>query len=277
MAASSSSGIRSRFAFPDMRERQISVIIPTLNERGSIELLIRRMDDFLSRRQYVWEAVVIDDRSIDGTFEKLERLKGEGLPIRFFRKVGQRGKAYSLLEGFRQARFENIAILDADLQCPPEAIGPMLDELLAGADIVVANRRNAVGSISRRLASWIFQEFFVYRLNGIKVDSQSGLKVFRRSILESITLNPSPWTFDMEFLLKAELAGYVMRGYPVDFSERTSGESKLSFWSASVEIAWNAVSLWYQYRLPIAARMFGTGFSEKIRRFSGTIARRRSL
>ena len=260
-----------------MRERQISVIIPTLNERGNVEPLIRRLDDFLSRRQYVWEAVVVDDRSVDGTFQKLERLMEEGLPIRPFRKVGQRGKAYSLLEGFRYARFENIAILDADLQCPPEAIGPMFDELVAGADIVVANRRNAVGSASRRFASWAFQEIFVRRLNGLQVDSQSGLKVFRRPILESITLSPSPWTFDMEFLLKAEIAGYATRGYAVDFSERASGESKLSFWSASAEIAWNALVLWYQHRLPIIAHAWGTRLVERVRHFPGSIIRRRSL
>ncbi|MGB4943243.1 MAG: glycosyltransferase family 2 protein [Candidatus Moraniibacteriota bacterium] len=258
-----------------MSDRRLSVIIPTLNERGNIEPLLRRLSDFLTHHQYVWEAIVVDDRSTDGTFQKLERLQEEGLPIRPFRKIGCRGKAYSLLEGFERAQFDNIAILDADLQCPPEAIGPMFEYLLSGTDVIVANRSNAVGNPCRRMASWIFQEVFARRLNGLQVDSQSGLKLFRRSVLESVTLAPSPWTFDMEFLLKAQLAGYAVRGYTVDFSERNSGESKISLWSASVEIAWNALSLWYQHRLPVLARSVGAGLLGKGRRLTGLISNRR--
>lgn len=258
-----------------MRERQISVIIPTLNERGNVEPLIRRLSNFLTHRQYIWEAIVVDDRSTDGTFQKLERLQEEGLPIYPLRKVGQRGKAYSLLEGFERAQFENIAILDADLQCPPEAIGPMFEYLSKGADVVVANRRNTVGNPCRRLASWIFQEVFARRLNGLRVDSQSGLKLFRRRVLESVTLSPSPWTFDMEFLLKAQLAGYAIKGCAVDFSERTSGESKISLWNASIEIAWNALSLWFQHRLPVIVRGLNTELAGRGKRFSGMITNRR--
>ncbi len=258
-----------------MRERQVSVIIPTLNERGNIEPLIRRLSDFLTRQQYVWEAIVVDDWSTDGTFQKLERMQAEGFSIHPLRKVGQRGKAYSLLEGFEQAQFENIVILDADLQCPPEAIGPMFEYLSAGADVVVANRRNAVGNPCRRLASWIFQEVFARHLNGLEVDSQSGLKLFRRRVLESVALDPSPWTFDMEFLLKAGLAGYAVKGCAVDFSERNSGDSKISLWSASVEIAWNALSLWYQHRLPVLSRSVGAGLLGKGRRLTGLISNRR--
>ncbi|MGB4834105.1 MAG: hypothetical protein WBP40_03695, partial [Candidatus Moraniibacteriota bacterium] len=66
-----------------------------------------------------------------------------------------------------------------------------------------------------------------------------------------------------------------VRGYTVDFSERNSGESKISLWSASVEIAWNALSLWYQHRLPVLARSVGAGLLGKGRRLTGLISNRR--
>ncbi len=258
-----------------MPDRRLSVIIPTLNERGNIEPLVKRLSRALDEAGITWEAIFIDDHSTDGTFQQLERMAQAGFPIAPYPKEGKRGKAYSLLEGFARTQYENIVILDADLQCPPEAIGPMFEHLSNGADVVVANRRNAVGNPCRRLASWIFHEVFARRLNGLQVDSQSGLKLFRRSVLESVTLCPSPWTFDMEFLLKAQLAGYAVKGCAVDFSERTSGESKISLWNASIEISWNALSLWFQHRLPIIVRGLHTELVGKGRRFSGMITNRR--
>ena len=258
-----------------MSDRRLSVIIPTLNERGNIEPLVTRLAQALNGSGVTWEAIFIDDHSTDGTFQQLERMVQAGFPIHPYLKVGKRGKAYSLLEGFARAKYDAVAILDADLQCPPEAIGSMFEHLSNGVDVVVANRQNTFGNPYRRLASWIFQEVFAHRLNGLQVDSQSGLKLFRRQVLESVTLSPSPWTFDMEFLLKAQLAGYAIRGCAVDFSERTSGKSKINLWNASIEIVWNALSLWYQHRLPVLSRSMRAGLLGKGRWLTGLISNRR--
>lgn len=254
--------------------RQLSVVIPTLNERGNIEPLIERLSRTLDEAGLVWEAIIIDDHSTDGTFQKLERMLEAGFPIRPYLKSGERGKAYSLLEGFARANYEYIAMLDADLQYPPEALPGMVDKLTTGhADIVVANRSTQETTRLRRVLSRVFKAVFSQFLHGLECDVQSGLKVFRRKILHDVKLDPTPWTFDLEFLLAARNYGYVIKTVDIRFAERTEGQSKIHFIKAVWEIGWNALKLRFKGRPPLlispetADTMLGAGVAHGRKRF----------
>lgn len=257
-----------------MPNRRLSVIIPTLNERGNIEPLVKRLSRAFEDSGIVWEAVFIDDHSTDGTFQQLERMVASGFPITPFLKQGKRGKAYSLLEGFERAQYEYVAILDADLQYPPEALPAMVEKLETGhVDIVVANRSTQETTLFRRVLSRAFKAVFSQFLHSLDCDVQSGLKVFRRKILHDVKLDPTPWTFDLEFLLAARNYGYVIGTVDIAFAERMDGESKIRFIRAIWEIGWNALKLRFKGRPPLLispeteASMIGAGIAHGQKRF----------
>lgn len=255
-----------------MKRKTISVIVPTLNEEENAADLVRRLHVSLSEAGFVYEIIVIDDHSTDGTCAEFEKL-GETYPVFTYLKQGKRGKAYSILEGFEYARYEAIAMIDADLQYPPEALPEMLSKLGQGVDIVVASRVERETSFFRKLLSRGFALVFSKFLHGLDCDVQSGMKVFRSVVAREVKVTPDPWTFDLEFLLLARNYGYGIASHDIVFAERTHGESKIRFWKAISEIGWNAVKLRFREREPLHLSpiadggMLGAGVAHKQKRF----------
>ena len=207
-----------------MKEKWVSVVIPTLNEAGNIESLARRLKRAFEDGTLAGEVIFVDDHSTDDTRQVIEKLQaeyGETFPIALYMKQGKRGKAQSLIEGFGYARYETVVMIDADLQYPPEAIPAMAEKLSHGADIIVANRVLYDTNVMRSFLSKTFVFFFARLLHDLRCDSQSGLKVFRKKILREVILDPTPWTFDMEFLLSARNCGYVIDTADITFSDRS--------------------------------------------------------
>lgn len=221
--------------------KHISIIIPTYNEEGNISLLVKRIYVAL-KDKYLYEVIVVDDHSTDRTAQHVEEL-GSMYPVFWHTKKGKPGKAQSLLEGFSYARYELLCMIDGDLQYPPEAIPEMIEKIEQGADVVVANRREFGASLRRRILSKVFKLFFGKFLHGFNCDVQSGLKIFRKQIIERISLHPSPWTFDLEFLIKSRDAGYKIENVHIDFHKRFAGTAKIGLISASIQMGWNALQL----------------------------------
>ncbi len=237
-----------------MKEKRVSVVIPTLNEAGNIESLMRRLQRTFEDAAIAGEVIFVDDHSTDDTRQIIEKLQAEykdTFPITLAMKQGKRGKAQSLIEGFGYAQYETVAMIDADLQYPPEAIPAMVEKLSHGADIIVADRVLHDTNALRSFLSKAFVFFFARLLHDLHCDSQSGLKVFRKKILREVILDPTPWTFDMEFLLSARNYGYVIDTVDISFAERQAGVSKLSPLRAIFEIGWSAIRLKWKGRPPL--------------------------
>ncbi|MBA3724106.1 MAG: glycosyltransferase family 2 protein [Candidatus Levybacteria bacterium] len=220
----------------------ISIIIPTLNEEDNVMPLVKRIHTVLTSQKITYEILFIDDKSTDKTREIIQSLTKK-YPVQFFTKVHQPGKAQSLIEGLAKAQYDYCGFIDADLQYPPEAIPQMITKLIDGSDIVVANRKEQQTSFIRRLASRTFMYLFARVLHGIKCDVQSGLKVFRKEVFASVAIAPSPWTFDMEFLVKARALGYTIGTVPITFTTRVAGQTKINLIGATIEIGFHALKL----------------------------------
>lgn len=220
----------------------ISIIIPTLNEEGNIVELTERIQRALKKSDIAYEIIFVDDHSSDRTCQIIRELAGR-YPVNSFSKVGKKGKAFSLIEGFPRAIFDVIAIIDADLQYPPEAFPEMIEKIRGGCDIVVVNRIMETINPVRRIMSKGFNIFFTKFLHGFDFDVQAGMKVFKKAVLNEVKVNPSGWTFDLEFLLKARFYGYKIGSVDIFFDKRKQGESKINFQKAIYEIGSNAVKL----------------------------------
>ncbi|PIS15708.1 dolichol monophosphate mannose synthase, partial [Candidatus Roizmanbacteria bacterium CG09_land_8_20_14_0_10_41_9] len=104
----------------------ISVVVPTLNEKSNLKPLIERIGGSLKIAGFDYEIIIVDDHSTDSSNLVIQSLTKK-FPIRFYTKRGLKGKAQSLIEGFSYAKYPLIAMIDADLQYPPEAIPKMIE------------------------------------------------------------------------------------------------------------------------------------------------------
>src|SRR4029077_5937706 len=99
----------------------ISLVLPTFNESASIEAALRRSAAALEGTGEPFELIVVDDSSPDGTADLAERLSQE-LPVRVLRRSGRNGLASAVVAGWSIARGNILAVIDADLQHPPEVL-----------------------------------------------------------------------------------------------------------------------------------------------------------
>ncbi len=221
----------------------ISIVVPTLNEADNVLPLLARIDASLSAARITYEVIFIDDHSTDNTVATIKSVIGR-YPIVLQSKQGKRGKANSLQQGFGLAQYNIIGMIDADLQYPPEAIAPML-QLLQGhnSDIVITNRVSQETSKLRKLTSAVFNLVFVKWLFGFDYDTQSGLKLFRKSVLSTINLTPRKWSFDLEFIVRALEENYKILQYDIPFVERHSGSTKLNVVSSTYEFITQSLKL----------------------------------
>lgn len=203
---------------------RLSLVIPTLNEEENIVPLVREISKSIKKD---YEIIFIDDKSTDGTIKEIKKIVNK-YPIRVYLKKGEKGKTQSLLEGFKYAKYEILGMIDADLQYPPSYIPEMLKIIEKnGADIVVTSRKEYKAPILRRILSFIGR-IFIFLLFGLNFDTQSGLKLFKKSVYENVKITTkNEWTFDLDFLIKAKKQGYRIRNIYIKFHPRTKGESKV--------------------------------------------------
>lgn len=225
-----------------MTKKGLSIIIPTWNEENNITILLSEIAKTLRSFHLPYEIIIVDDRSDDKTVEYAKSLKRK-YPLKIYSKIGKRGKAQSLIEGFSYAQYSILCMIDADLQYPPSAILSMQKKIEEGADIVVAQRKVFQISLLRKVFSKGFHFIFSSLLHNLSVDTQSGLKVFRKKVIDSLDIYPTDWAFDMEFLVRARGRGFQIASVPIEFRKRNAGKTKINLLTVSLQLAINALSL----------------------------------
>lgn len=228
----------------------LSVVIPTWNEEHSIKTLLTSLAKILQKQNIKYELLVVDDHSNDKTPQIVKKV-ARSYPVKLFVKEGKKGKATSLLEGFSYSKYETLAMIDADMQYPPEAVGSMYKKIEQGTDIVLSNRANYKDSKVRKLTSRTFRFIFGKVLFGLSYDVQSGLKVFQKRVLKSILFrDTSGWSFDLDFLYQAKNHGYTIESHDITFEPRRSGDSKIKVVKAAFEMSIDSIKLWLDGKRP---------------------------
>jgi cellulose synthase/poly-beta-1,6-N-acetylglucosamine synthase-like glycosyltransferase len=246
---------------------ELTLVVPVLNEASTIKPLTERINSSLNNMSISYEIYFIDDHSSDGTKAIIQQLQAT-YPIQLYQKVGRPGKAQSLIEGFSYVRSPYTALIDGDLQYPPEAIPEMLRLITPGElDVVVANRQIAKTGKLRRFLSNGYRLVFGKLIWGFDVDVQSGLKVFRSEIISRLQLDPKPWTFDLEFLVQARAGGYKIGSSDITFSDRAHGHTKVDTIRTVLQLGYETISLRFKpskyIPFSIKNREQGSGFHFK--------------
>jgi len=211
---------------------ELSIIVPTFNERTNVPLLVERLERLLAA--YDWEVVFVDDNSPDGT-AAAARAIGEGdSRVRCIRRIGRRGLAGACLEGMLASQARYVAVMDADLQHDESLLLDMLEHLRAArADLVVASRYLQGGSAAglskqrSRVSRW--SNAVVRLLLGIDLtDPMSGYLMVQRDAFEALAPSLSSQGFKILLDIVATGRGSLrIIELPTIFRERRHGESKL--------------------------------------------------
>src|ERR1700691_3642320 len=167
---------------------ELSVVVPTFNERTNVPILVERLSRVLAGCD--WEVVFVDDNSPDGTAAVARALGAADSRVRCIRRIGRRGLAGACLEGMLASQARYVAVMDADLQHDESLLLDMLEHLRAArADLVVASRYLQGGSAAglskqrSRVSRW--SNALVRLLLGLDLtDPMSGDFMIRRGALE---------------------------------------------------------------------------------------------
>ncbi len=249
----------------------LSIIIPIYNETKNLIPLIIRLHQTLNSFKYPYEIIFIVDNLADYPVSKIIPLK-KLYPIRFMQSDGLNVKSQSLIEGFSIAKYDLLCIINGNLQYPPEAIPAMVEKINSGSDIVVANRITKKTSSLRQLLTEASNSVFVRFLHQISFDTESGLKIIKKEILERIELTPSKETLDLQFLLKSMHAGYRISTIQLNSNEIIHRDSIFKTLKDSITTATAALKIKVQGIDPIPFNLKqtlneGYGFHHKGQKF----------
>ena len=200
----------------------VSIIIPVYNEEGAIASTLAAVDATMRPTGRVYEVLVVDDGSSDGTADVLA-----GTSARVVRHRANRGYGAALKTGIRATAHPLIAILDADGTYPIARLPELLAEL-DEADMVVGARTG--GSVHvpalRRPVKWLLTRV-ANVLSGHRIpDLNSGMRVFRRELATRFFgLFPDGFSFTSTITLASHINGYRVEYVPIDYYRRTGASS----------------------------------------------------
>jgi glycosyltransferase involved in cell wall biosynthesis len=206
----------------------LSIVIPAHNEARGIARAIEVMLDTLAPCAMKVEVIVVDDGSLDETFDQVKNLSAADPRIKGIRFTRNFGKEAALLAGLRVASGEAVVTIDSDLQHPPALIPKMIEEWRKGAMVVDAvKRRRENDGILTRLRAGLFNSL-LSRLGGINMENSSDFKLLDRVVVDAIARElPERQRF---YRGLADWVGYRHASIPFDVEARAEGEGKWSLW-----------------------------------------------
>ena len=235
---------------------KVSVIVPAYKQERTIkkdlENILKTLDEGLGR-DYDYEVICVVDGDLDKTFEQADKVKSKKLKVYGYQT--NHGKGYAVRYGMAKAKGNIISFLDAGMDISPKGIMMLFAHMnWYDADIIVGSKKHPVSRVNypfiRRLLSWGYH-FGVKVLFGLPLsDTQSGIKIFRRKVVEKILprLLVKHYAMDIEMLTVAKYLGFT-RIYEAPIEVRfKKGLSKID-WTTLFKMAWDTVAVFYRLKI----------------------------
>jgi glycosyltransferase involved in cell wall biosynthesis len=191
----------------------VSVIIPAYKQEKTIVEDVGSIFETMSQTRWAFEIVVVVDGFLDNTYKEAQKI--ESPEIKVYGYENNKGKGYAVKYGMARAIGDYIVFIDSGMDIDPNGISMILEHMeWYDADIIVGSKRHPASKLFyppiRRLYSWGYSRF-VRMLFGLKItDTQSGLKVYKREVLDKVMprLLVKKFAFDIEMLAVSKYLGF---------------------------------------------------------------------
>ena len=214
----------------------LSVVIPMYNEAENAELTLKRVDEALASFPGSFEIIPVNDGSIDGTLETLEKVAEKNRKIRVVSYARNAGRGRALRSGFKASRGDIVLSTDADLSFAPNYLLDIINVLRNEQDIdfVIGSPYMPGGSVQnvplyRLWISKLGNKILRYVMPNRIYYSTGVFRGYRRYVLDSLELESDDKEIHLEILSKAIALGYRVKEIPVVLTSRKRGKSKFKF------------------------------------------------
>lgn len=233
------------------------VIIPTYNEKENIENIINAVFAL----PVMFDVLIIDDNSPDGTAQIVERLQQQWPDrLHLLKRSGKLGLGTAYIKGFKwsiEAGYDYIIEMDADFSHPPKKLLELREACTKDADVAIGSRYvsgvNVVNWPMGRVIMSYYASAYVRIVTGMNVrDTTAGFVCYRREVLESIDLDHirfKGYAFQIEMKFTAYKMGYRIKEVPIVFVNRVLGTSKMNssiFGEALFGVLQLRISSWFK-------------------------------
>ncbi|MBK8226659.1 MAG: glycosyltransferase family 2 protein [Flavobacteriales bacterium] len=203
----------------------VSVVVPLLNERESLPILIDRLHRVLASMSMAYEVILIDDGSTDGSWAEIQKAAKADARVKGIRFGRNFGKSPALNEGFIAAQGEVVITMDADLQDDPDELPELIRMVREeGYDLVSGWKKERFDPITKTIPTKLFN-WTTRRVSGVKLhDFNCGLKAYRKEVVKSIEVFGEMHRY-IPFIAKKEGFGHIGEKV-VQHHPRKYGKSK---------------------------------------------------
>lgn len=206
----------------------LSVVIPSYNEQEMVPTAARELGRILTKAEILYELIFVDDGSKDTTWEKIREASKEYLCVRGVHFSRNFGKEAAIFAGLREAKGDCVAVIDCDLQHPPEKLVEMYRLWEQGVQVIEGVKSDrGKESLLHRLSAKTFYRL-ISRATGVDMSRASDFKLLDRRAVDVILTMREKRAF---FRALSGWVGFQTAEVSYEVRERTAGESKWSTWS----------------------------------------------
>ena len=238
---------------PDLqRSKQLSIILPTSNEAGNIQKLIKKITKECEKNHISFEIIVVDDNSNDDTAYYAKKLKIKQVQV--YVRMQEKGLASAILYGIKKAKSLYVLVMDTDFNHDPKEI-PVMFRLSHQADLIIGSRFIKNGGMENAIRNYLSKFFNLYLkiLLGHSInDNLSGFFIIRRSLLKTLPLEyifTGFGDFFMRLIYILHKQNKSLLETPVFYKNRTYGESKSKFIPMFISYSVSALKLRFANKL----------------------------